>query len=99
MAMDDRFRRVGEDFKLHGEVLVVVNDIEEGAGGEDPPPVALVFYRLGDAASHVEEYGPSAVEDALAFAMEQARTTGREVVVQVPPEVDWWPHWGTLVDA
>jgi hypothetical protein len=99
MAIEDRYRRVGEDFKLRGEVLVVVNDIEEGAAGEDPAPVALVFYRPDGAAGHVEEYGPQAVEDALAFALGQARATGREVVVQVPPEVDWWPHWGTLTEG
>jgi hypothetical protein len=99
MAMEDRYRRVGEEFKLRHEVLVVVNDIEEGTGGEDPPPVALVFYRPDGEAAHVEEYGPEAVEDALAFASKQARATGREVVVQVPPDVDWWPHWGTLTEA
>jgi hypothetical protein len=98
MAQEDRFRRVGEDFKLGTEVLVIVNDIEEGASGEDPAPVALVFYRPGGAASRVEEYGPATVEEALAFASEQARATGREVVVQVPPEVDWWPRWGTLTE-
>jgi len=99
MGMDDRFRRVGDDFKLHNEVLVVVNDIEEGAGGEDPPPVALVFYRPDGATAPVEEYGPEAVEDALAYASERARAMGREVVVQVPPEVVWWPHWGTLMEG
>jgi hypothetical protein len=98
MALEDRFRRVGEDFKLGTEVLVIVNDIEEGASGEDPAPVALVFYRPGGAASRVEQYGPATVEEALAFASEQARVTGREVVVQVPPEVDWWPRWGTLTE-
>jgi len=99
MTMDDRYRRVGEDFKLHNEVLVVVNDIEQGADGVDPVPVALVFYRPNGSDPHVEEYGPEAVEEALAFATEAARTLGRDVVVQVPADVDWWPHWGTLTEA
>lgn len=96
MAMDDRFRRVGEDFKLHDEILVVVNDIEAGASGVDPAPVAQVFYRDSGATGTVEEYGPAAVEEALDFASDKGRATGRQVVVQVPEDVDWWPHWGTL---
>ena len=95
--MPGEFKRVGEDFKLHDEVLVVVNDIEEGAGG-DPDPVALVFYRNSTNPGHVEEYGPNAVEDALAFATAQAAGGNRQVVVQLPEGVTWWPHWGTLVD-
>lgn len=98
MAVEDRYRRVGEDFKLGNEVLVVVNDIEGGAWGGDPAPVALVFYRPDGGATQVEEYGPEGVEEALTFASEQARTFGREVVVQVPPEAQWWPHWGTLTE-
>jgi len=98
MAVEDKYRRVGEDFKLGNEVLVVVNDIEAGAWGGDPAPVALVFYRPDGGATQVEEYGPEGVEEALTFASEQARTFGREVVVQVPPEVQWWPHWGTLTE-
>ena len=94
--MPGQFKRVGEDFKLHDEVLVVINDINEGADGEDPDPVALVFYRE-PGAEHVEEYGPNAVDDALAFAQSKA-SNGRQVVIQIPESVTWWPHWGTLVD-
>jgi len=96
--MAEEFKRVGEDFKLHDEVLVVVNDIEENTSGDDPDPVALVFYRDPSAYDRVLEHGPDAVEDALSFAMEQAAATARQVVVQVPESVTWWPHWGTLVD-
>ena len=97
MAIEDRFRRVGEGFKLREEVLVVVNDIPEGANGDDPAPVALVFYRPDVWAAHVEEYGPDAVEDALAYAQKRARDLGRPVVVQAPEDLEWWPHWGTLI--
>jgi hypothetical protein len=91
MASEDRFRQVGEDFKLHDEVLVVITDAD---GGGDP--VAVAFWRPEPGAPHVEESEPDAAEETLAFAVGKAAALGREAVVQMDNQDIWWPHWGTL---
>ena len=91
MAADDTFRQVGEDFKLHDEVLVVVTDAD--GNGE---PVAVVFWREAGAAGPVSEAEPNDVEGALAAARSTANRLSREIVVQLDDQDIWWPHWGTL---
>ena len=91
MSAEDRFHKVDEDFKLTTEVLTVVTDDDGGA-----EPVAVVFYRPDAASAHVEEYGPNAVDDALAFAIDKAAELGRKAVVQLNGQDIWWPHWGIL---
>jgi hypothetical protein len=91
MAADDTYRQVGEDFKLHDEVLVVITDAD--GNGE---PVAVVFWREAGAAGTVSEAEPSDVEGALAGARSTAGRLSREIVVQLDDEDIWWPHWGTL---
>jgi hypothetical protein len=90
MASGDQFQQVGEDFKLHDEVLVVVTDAD-GAG----EPTAMIFWRPM-AGGKVEETEPNAVEETLAEATAKGARLGRPVVVQLDNEDIWWPHWGTL---
>lgn len=90
MAEEDRFRQVGEDFKLTNEVLVVVTDAE----GEGPSR-AVVFWREGNGGA-VSEIDPTDVPDALDQAKATAARLGRDVVVQLDDQDVWWSHWGTL---
>ncbi len=73
------------------KVLVALTDADGAA-----EPVAIVFWRPQPDASHVEENGPDAVEDALDFAKRKAAELRRQVVVQLDDVETWWPHWGTL---
>jgi len=91
MAVEDRFRKVGDDFKLHDEVLVVVTDAV-GKG----EPIAVVFWRPDASVAHVEETEPDAVEEALSFAKAKASELRRQVVVQLDDLDTWWPRWGVL---
>lgn len=91
MAIEDQFRRVGDDFKLHDEVLVVLTD---AAGNGEP--IAVVFWRPDASGAHVEESEPDAVESALSLAKAKASELHRQVVVQLDDLETWWPHWGTL---
>ncbi len=92
MAAEDQFRQVGDDFHLQDEVLVAMTDADGAAEA-----VAIVFWRPQAGGGHVEEAGPTAVEDALDFARAKANELGRAVVVQLDDTQNWWPHWGTLI--